>query len=49
MSTMQINLSEPLQRFVVGQVAELGLDCPDQYFERLLEDCTFQEFEQNTT
>ena len=38
MSTMQITLSEPLQRFVVKQVAELGLDQPDQYIEQLLEE-----------
>jgi antitoxin ParD1/3/4 len=38
MSTFQIMLSEPLQQFVLGQVAELGLDRPDQYFEQLLED-----------
>jgi len=38
MTTFQISLSEPLQRFVVGQVAELGLDRPDQYFEQLLEE-----------
>ena len=37
MSTIQITLSEPLQRFVVKQVVELGLDQPDQYFEQLLE------------
>ena len=38
MSTIQITLSEPLQRFVVKQVAELGLDQPDQYFEQLVEE-----------
>ncbi|MDR0328191.1 MAG: hypothetical protein LBI05_07855 [Planctomycetaceae bacterium] len=38
MPTLQIMLSEPLQQFVLGQVAELGLDCPDRYFEQLLED-----------
>jgi hypothetical protein len=38
MSTIQITLSEPLQRFVVKQVAELGLDQPDQYIEQLLEE-----------
>ena len=38
MSTLQINLSEPLQRFVAGRVAELGLDRADQYFEQLLEE-----------
>jgi len=38
MSTFQINLSEPLRQFVVGQVAELGFDRPDQYFEQLLEE-----------
>ena len=38
MPTMQITLSEPLQQFVLGRVAELGLECPDQYFEQLLEE-----------
>ena len=38
MSTIQITLPESLQRFVVKQVAELGLDQPDQYFEQLLEE-----------
>ena len=38
MSTIQITLSEPLQRFVVKQVAERGLDQPDQYIEQLLEE-----------
>ena len=38
MSTIQITLSEPLQQFVQGRVAELGLDRPDQYFEQLLEE-----------
>ena len=38
MTTLQINLSEPLQRFVAGRVAELGFDRADQYFERLLEE-----------
>ena len=37
MSTFQINLSESLQQFVEGRVAELGFDRPDQYFEQLLE------------
>ena len=37
-STFQISLPEPLQQFVVGQVAELNLDPPDQYFEQLLEE-----------
>ena len=37
MPTIQITLPEPLQQFVLGKVAELGLDQPDQYFERLLE------------
>ena len=37
MSTLQINLSEPLQQFVAGRVAELGLERADQYFEQLLE------------
>jgi len=35
---MQITLPEPLQQFVQGRVAELGLDQPDQYIERLLEE-----------
>ena len=35
---MQITLSEPLQRFVQGRVAELELDRPDQYIEQLLEE-----------
>jgi len=38
MPTIQITLPEPLQRFVLGRVAELGLDRPDQYFEQLLEE-----------
>ena len=38
MPTFQIMLSEPLQQFVLGRVAELGLDRPDQYFEQLLEE-----------
>ena len=38
MSTIQITLPEPLQRFVQGRVAELGLDQPDQYIEQLLEE-----------
>ena len=38
MSTLQINLSEPLQRFVAGRVAELGFDRADQYFEQLIEE-----------
>ena len=38
MSTLQINLSEPHQQFVARQVAELGLDRADQYFEQLLEE-----------
>ena len=38
MTTLQINLSEPLRQFVARQVAELGLDRPDQYFEQLLEE-----------
>jgi len=37
MSTLQINLSEPLQRFVAERVVELGLDRVDQYFEQLIE------------
>jgi hypothetical protein len=38
MPTIQITLSEPLQQFVQGRVAELGLDQADQYFEQLLEE-----------
>ena len=38
MPTIQISLSEPLQRFVQHRVAELGLDQPDQYIEQLLEE-----------
>jgi len=38
MSTIQITLSESLQRFVQGRVTELGLDQPDQYIEQLLEE-----------
>ena len=38
MSTIQITLPEPLQRFVQGRVAELGLNQPDQYIEQLLEE-----------
>ena len=38
MPTIQITLSESLQRFVQGRVAELGLDRPDQYVEQLLEE-----------
>lgn len=38
MTTFQITLSEPLQQFVLGRVAELGFDQPDQYFEKLLEE-----------
>jgi antitoxin ParD1/3/4 len=38
MPTLQITLPEPLQQFVLRQIAELGLESPDQYFERLLED-----------
>ena len=38
MPTLQITLSEPMQQFVLGKVAELGLDRPDQYVEKLLEE-----------
>ena len=38
MTTLQINLSEPLQRFVAERVVELGLDRVDQYFEQLIEE-----------
>ena len=37
MSTVQITIPEPLQQFVISRIAELGLDCPEQYFEKLLE------------
>jgi hypothetical protein len=37
-TAMQIMLSEPSQRFVMGRVAELGLDHPEQYVEQLLEE-----------
>ena len=30
-------MPEPLQQFVLGKIVELGLDRPDQYFEKLLE------------
>ena len=32
----QITLSEPLEQFMLGKIAELGLDRPDQHFEKLL-------------
>ena len=38
MPMLQITLPEPLEQFVLGRVAELGLDCPDKYFEQLLEE-----------
>jgi len=38
MPTFQITLSEPLQRFVAGQVAVLGFNHSDQYFEHLIEE-----------
>jgi len=38
MQTLQMTLPEPLLQFVFCRVAELGLDCPDQYFEKLLEE-----------
>jgi hypothetical protein len=38
MQTLQIMLSEPSQRFVLGRVAELGLDRPEQYVEQLLKE-----------
>ena len=38
MPTLQITLPEPLQKFVMNRIAELGFDCPDQYFEKLLEE-----------
>lgn len=38
MPTLQITLSEPLQQFVMGEVDELGLEHPDQYFEKLLKE-----------
>ena len=38
MPTMQITIPEPLRQFVVNRIAELGFDCPDQYFGKLLEE-----------
>jgi predicted esterase len=38
MQTLQIMLSEPSQRFVLGRVAELGLDRPEQYVESVIAD-----------
>jgi len=38
MPTFQITLPEPLQQFVLSRVIELGLERPDQYFEKLLEE-----------
>ena len=45
MSTLQINLSESLQRFVAGRVAELGFDRADQYFEQLVEEERHRKFD----
>ena len=45
MSTIQIILSEPLQQFVQGRVAELGLDRPDQYVEKLIEEAQRNTFD----
>jgi len=45
MSTIQITLPEPLQRFVQGRVAELGLDRPDQYVEKLIEEAQRNTFD----
>jgi len=36
MPTLQITLPESQHQFVLNRVAELGLDCPDQYFEKLI-------------
>ena len=38
MPTMQIDLPESLQKFVITRVTELGLDGPDMYFEKLLKE-----------
>jgi hypothetical protein len=38
MPTIQLTIPDSLQRFVQGQVAERGLDQPDQYIEQLLEE-----------
>jgi methionyl-tRNA synthetase len=45
MLTFQITLSEPLQQFVLDEVAELGLDRPDQYIEQLLEEVQSRKFD----
>ena len=45
MPTLQITLSEPMQQFVLGKVAELGLDRPDQYVEKLLEEEQHKNFD----
>ena len=45
MPTLQITLSEPIQQFVFGKVAELGLDRPDQYLEKLLEEEQHKTFD----
>jgi len=38
MPTLQITLPEPQHKYVMNRVAELGLDGPDQYFEKLLKE-----------
>ena len=45
MPTLQITLSEPMQLFVLSKVAELGLDRPDQYFAKLLEEEQHKNFD----
>jgi hypothetical protein len=45
MLTIQITLPEPLQQFVLGRVAELGLDRLDQYIEQLLEEEQRRKFD----
>ena len=45
MSTIQITLPETLQRFVQNKVAELGLDRPDQYVEKLIEEAQRDTFD----
>lgn len=45
MLTIQITLPEPLQQFVLGRVAELGLDRPDQYIEQLLKNEQRRKFD----
>jgi hypothetical protein len=45
MLTIQITLPEPMQQFVLGKVAELGLDHPDQYFAKLIEEEQHKTFD----